>query len=133
MGKKDNLQYCDRSLFISPIYYALCTNEKSYHNECKRVGILKKYRNDFISNNKSDATVHYFETKGKTICFVCIDKEKVKKEKTSDVEIYGLLIHEAVHIWQEIKLNIGENNPSQEFEAYSIQCIAQQLIQAYNA
>lgn len=43
------------------------------------------------------------------------------------IEIYGLLLHEAVHIWQKIKKLMGEKKPSVEFEAYSIQCIAQDL------
>ncbi|MCO8044983.1 hypothetical protein NI467_06380 [Acinetobacter bohemicus] len=47
-------------------------------------------------------------------------------ERTS-VEIHGLLLHEAVHVWQRIKQRMGESNPSTEFEAYSIQSIAQDL------
>lgn len=47
-------------------------------------------------------------------------------ERTS-VEIHGLLLHEAVHVWQRIKKRMGESNPSTEFEAYSIQSIAQDL------
>lgn len=47
------------------------------------------------------------------------------------IEIYGLLLHEAVHIWQRIKLRMGEEHPSKEFEAYSIQHIAQDLFYMY--
>ena len=42
-------------------------------------------------------------------------------------QIHGLLLHEAVHIWQRIKTLMGEKEPSIEFEAYSIQRIAQDL------
>lgn len=42
-----------------------------------------------------------------------------------------MLTHEAVHIWQEIKLQLGEKEPSYEFEAYSIQNISQNLMEAY--
>lgn len=47
------------------------------------------------------------------------------------LQIHGLLLHEAVHIWQELKIKMGEENPSNEFEAYSIQAIAQDLFEMY--
>ncbi|MDC5485845.1 hypothetical protein NRA67_18900, partial [Acinetobacter baumannii] len=47
------------------------------------------------------------------------------------IEIYGLLLHEAVHIWQKVKKLMGEKEPSSEFEAYSIQAIAQDLFKMY--
>lgn len=51
--------------------------------------------------------------------------------KRTPVETYGLLLHEAVHIWQRVKQRMGESNPSTEFEAYSIQSIAQDLFAMY--
>ncbi|HCI7193934.1 hypothetical protein RKQ56_14815 [Acinetobacter baumannii] len=47
------------------------------------------------------------------------------------IEIYGLLLHEAVHVWQKVKKLMGEKEPSSEFEAYSIQTIAQDLFKMY--
>jgi len=44
---------------------------------------------------------------------------------------HGLLLHEAVHIWQELKEKMGEDKPSVEFEAYSIQALAQDLFDLY--
>lgn len=49
----------------------------------------------------------------------------------SAIEIYGLLLHESVHIWQKIRERMGEKKPSSEFEAYSIQSIAQDLFYAF--
>ena len=49
----------------------------------------------------------------------------------SDVDLIfkqGLVIHECVHIWQEIKEIMNEKNPSSEFEAYSVQCISQDML-----
>lgn len=47
------------------------------------------------------------------------------------IQVYGLLLHEAVHIWQIVKRRMGEREPSVEFEAYSIQAIAQDLFEMY--
>lgn len=47
------------------------------------------------------------------------------------IEIHGLLLHEAVHIWQRIRQRMNEKEPSSEFEAYSIQSIAQDLFAMY--
>lgn len=49
----------------------------------------------------------------------------------SAIEIYGLLLHESVHIWQKVRERMGEKAPSSEFEAYSIQSIAQDLFYAF--
>ncbi|MBC6819573.1 hypothetical protein CKK01_19100, partial [Acinetobacter baumannii] len=49
------------------------------------------------------------------------------------IEIYGLLLHEAVHVWQKVKKLMGEKEPSSEFEAYSIQAIAQDLFEMFEA
>lgn len=40
-------------------------------------------------------------------------------------------MHEAVHIWQEMREKIGERFPSAEFEAYAIQRIAQNLMHSF--
>ncbi|MFP0263750.1 hypothetical protein [Acinetobacter pittii] len=47
------------------------------------------------------------------------------------IEVYGLLLHEAVHVWQKVRKLMGEKEPSSEFEAYSIQAIAQHLFEMY--
>lgn len=49
------------------------------------------------------------------------------------IEVYGLLLHESVHVWQRIRKLMGEREPSSEFEAYSIQAIAQDLFEMYQA
>lgn len=49
------------------------------------------------------------------------------------LQVYGLLLHEAVHVWQIVKRRMGEREPSVEFEAYSIQAIAQDLFEMFEA
>lgn len=52
-------------------------------------------------------------------------------KKRAIEQVYGLLVHEAVHVWQRIMEYIGESKPSDEFMAYGIQAIAQELMFAY--
>ena len=48
-----------------------------------------------------------------------------------DSETCGLIVHEAVHVWQAICEAMGEEQPSTEFEAYSLQAITQCLLEDY--
>jgi hypothetical protein len=101
--------------------------EKEFHKEMKRLGVLKDQYPQFLSTTHADATCHFFDrADGGKCAIVCMHKDGAK-EREKD-ECYGLLIHEAVHIWQACREVIGEKEPSTEFEAYSVQRIAQNLI-----
>ena len=107
---------------------ALVLSEAEYMAAMKHCGISKKNIGSWIKSDSADATVHILEKDNKQTFIVAL---RVNKKVTHD-QIVGLLVHEAVHIWQEFKRRIGENNPSDEFEAYSIQSISQRLISAYS-
>ncbi len=122
--------WCDRRLMTSPIYYGLCITEKTFHKELRRMQIPRDQWPPFILNDWSDATVHHFDgVGGKQCAIVCIRA----KQGRSGIQIAALLVHEAVHIWQAIRESMGEKEPSSEFEAYSIQCIAQELMEAFTS
>lgn len=105
--------------FFSPfghIQYALIRDLK----DVKKLGLKKKMitlgcdanaTSVFMSNNGIHAAVVYFPV-----------------QELSDAEKYSLIAHEATHVWQEIAEIMGENNPSSEFEAYSIGDICLNLI-----
>jgi len=126
-GKKP--KWICRAIVESPYHIGLCINEASYLTELKRLKVPLKNQEPWIPSN-ANACVHFFEQK-KTkslLALVCIENRK-NKDPNGTV---GLLIHEAVHIWQHIAEEIRETKPSDEFEAYSIQAIAQRLIAAYS-
>jgi hypothetical protein len=122
---KKGAQWIDRTLLESPYCIGLCQSETQYKHELKRLKINYNC-GEWIPDDK-DANVSEF-IRGNEKCYVV--SIRVKKD-TQHIEVIGLLIHEAVHVWQKIRDTIGEESPSPEFEAYSIQRIAQNLIDAY--
>ena len=82
----------------------------------------------YLSSARADATAHFFDNQsGDSVAVVALGDTTGR----SGVEIAGLLVHEAVHIWQTHRENIGETRPGQEQEAYAVQCIAQELMSEY--
>lgn len=82
----------------------------------------------WLKTSHTDATAHYLNNpKGEQVCIVALGPH----EGRNPIEVAGLLIHEAVHVWQQYALRIGEERPGDEQEAYAIQCIAQELMAEY--
>ena len=123
------LKWIDRTLVIGSHYVALCTTEKLYKKALKHLRIPKKDQSDFLMKWHSNATAHYFENRGNKSCSVVVCLGSTEGATTG--QVFGLLTHEAVHVWQQIKESIGEHSPSHEFEAYAIQNIAQGLFLEY--
>ncbi|MCX5818441.1 MAG: hypothetical protein NT047_00785 [Deltaproteobacteria bacterium] len=73
---------------------------------------------------------HFFEQKASHYLCAIVYIPPAGDENPNAV--IGLLVHEAVHVWQHICEELNENEPSVEFEAYSIQLLSQRLIAAYS-
>lgn len=101
--------------YVTPfehIRYTLCRTEK----QIKKLGYKP-------TEYKTPAVVAFYDEKnGQTSAIVLL-----RKNNHSLWQKHALLAHEAVHIWQELKKLMNEKEPSKEFEAYSIQRIAQDL------
>ena len=119
--------WIDRDLIVGP-YIALVQSEKQFHAAMSHCQIPKADHDDWIKTPTANATMHWFNNPAGEQC--CIVALRMKKG-ISLIQVYGLLVHEAVHIWQAFRERIGEDNPSKEFEAYSIQAISQRLMAAY--
>lgn len=120
------MKWCSRTLVSNPYHLGLCLSEKKFAKELKRMGITEPQ--PFVRSHTANATAHYFIDGRGGYSIIVTMRDYKGKDK---IAIYGLLLHEAVHVWQEIKEHIGEREPSREFEAYSIQMIAQQLMWAF--
>jgi len=64
------------------------------------------------------------------LCAV-VSVSKASQERCNSIELVGLLIHEAVHVWQRYAEDMGETSPGTEQEAYAIQGISQELLDEY--
>ena len=121
------MKWLDRSLVQSPLCYGVCFTEADFHKELAKMKVSPADWPEFISPS-ANATVHHFLTTDEVdeCCIVCIKKTKLPVH-----QVTALLSHEAVHVWQAIRRNIGEHEPSDEFEAYAVQSIVHNLVQAY--
>ena len=118
------MEWLNRSVVVPNVYYALCVDKKTFYKELKNRKIEHKQK--FISFGKG-ATVHIFEdNKDNTICIVCINPTK-----SPGIKEYALLVHEAMHIWEEVMKDLSEKFPSSEFAAYTIQTISHSLMKSY--
>lgn len=114
----------DRALVVCPIRYALCVSRKQYRATLKHFGLLDAADPAAWVNDGKGASTHHFDNR---VSIVCVADWKGREMS----QIAGLLVHEAVHIWQEVRATLGEDRPSMEFEAYAIQGIAQELIEMF--
>jgi hypothetical protein len=124
---KSKVTWCSVALFKSPYSYGVCTTPERFAHEMKRLNV--KSPPPFLTSANAHATTHYFTTGDDNSAIVTIGK----LDGRLMVEVIGLLAHEATHIWQTVCEHVGEKAPSAEFEAYAIQWITQQLVEALSS
>lgn len=122
-------QWLDRALLINPFHLTVCTSAEMFGKELKRCKIPKHLRPAFL-NPGAHAMIHTFEhVDGKALAFICLDKRSAKRHTTA--QVFALLTHEVVHLWQKIKENYGESVPGSECEAYAIQNMVQTVFDEF--
>lgn len=101
--------------------YKLVTSQKEFQSLLNSL----KIGADAYCDEGALAQTYYYRDSG--VCLVCL------KEGLSlpEVDVFGLLVHEAVHVWQFHCEYIGEDKPGNETEAYAIQKLAVELMRAY--
>lgn len=79
-------------------------------------------------NRTANATTHFAKHEdGDQAAIVCIEV----KPQYDGAQIAALLVHEAVHIWQQWCEMYGERSPASEQQAYGIQFLSSELFYAY--
>lgn len=105
-------------------FLTLVTSEEEYRAVLAYLKVPLERANVWVSE-KADATTHHYHNGDGDVCAIVTFKPD---PKMTGVQVAALLVHEAVHVFQEFCARIGESAPSREFEAYSIQSIAQTLM-----
>jgi hypothetical protein len=107
-------------------YLALCLTEKAFKAAARHCGVDSP--GEWMDESRHKAVVHTWETRSKLICVVCLSPEAVGADP---IQVAAALVHESVHIFQRLCDSIGEKEPSREFEAYSIERIAERLMRDF--
>lgn len=121
------IDWLERSLITGP-YMCLVLSEEAYHQALDDLEAPKEGRGPWITSARANATVHWRDHHDGALATIICFKAR---EGFSPIGIAGLLVHEAVHVWQQWCESVGEDSPSHEFEAYAIQTLAQRLLQSY--
>lgn len=121
-------EWLDRGFVYGP-YYTLCLTTKDFHAACAHLKLAPKLIPSMMKSSTSGATTSFFnDEEGKQCAIVTLGDWKDK----TGIQIAGMLCHEAVHIFQAWCDRVGEVSPSDEFEAWSIQWLSQQLMWEFN-
>ncbi len=117
------LKWLDRRIAHPGPYLTLCLTEVEYLQAMKHCRIPNP--GPWVSRPQAQATTHHLQNgSGEQVVVVCMRDW----EGRDPIEVAGLLVHEAVHAWQEYAAQIGEHAPGAEQEAYAVQAIAQELM-----
>lgn len=108
-----------------PVSIAFCPSEKAWNKTMKKMNIQSP--NPYPKN---DACVSYFQAHGGHVSAIITVSSRFGK-KTCPVSLTGLIIHEVTHVWQKVLENMGETKASSEMEAYGMQFISLQVMDAF--
>lgn len=123
MLKRNKAKWLNRRISPHGPYLTLCMSESEYLQAARHIKI--KSPDSWMSNDHCNATAHAFSmADGSLACIVCLRGW----EDYNLTETIGLLVHEAVHVWQRWCDYYGEEKPAVEQEAYAVQSISQELI-----
>lgn len=122
-------RWADPCVLQAQLWYTVVTTEKMFQREMRKMGYSKEMTRDTNWLAGGGACVQKFDNAaddGRHVLLVSI-----KPIPSDPTQVMGLLVHEAVHVWEHILEALGEKQPSSEMQAYGIQGIFLQLFQEY--
>lgn len=116
-------RWLDRRIAAPGPYLALVFSQEEYERAMRHCRI--KDPGSWLKTTHAHATTNFCRNpRGQSVAIVSLSDWQGR----DPIEVAGLLVHEAVHVWQEYVNNIGEQYPGHEQEAYGVQAIAQELM-----
>lgn len=122
---KTKTRWLDRRVAKPAPYLILCLTEEEQRHALRG---MTKSNIEFPATGAVCTTLHHEKTD--ELCAIVAVSQHSQKNCNA-MEMAGLLIHEAVHIWQRYATDMGETNPGSEQEAYAIQALSQSLLAEY--
>lgn len=120
-----NFKWLDRDIAPQGPNMILCLTAEDLKEVCDTLpdlGVLEW-------PTRSDARVYHVSAPDREeLEIVCVSRWQGR----DPIVVAGLLVHEAVRIWQAYKRSIGEDAPGDEQEAYGIQYISQTLMEEFS-
>ena len=118
-------RWLDRRVAKPGPFLTLCLSQEELTHALR--GMTKEHVEFPISGAVCTTLTH---DKTNELCAI-VSVSKHSQENCNAIEMAGLLVHEAVHVWQEHAKWMNEHNPATEQEAYAIQGISQELMAEY--
>lgn len=123
-------RWADSCILNSQLHYTVCTTERMFRQEMRNMGYSKEMIRDTHWLAGAGGCVRKFDNAaddGRDILLVCL-----KPIPDNPAQMVGLIVHEAVHVFQYILQALGEKEPSSEMEAYGIQAVFLNLMEEYS-
>lgn len=120
-----NTKWLDRRVAKPGPFLCLCLTPEELKHTSKK---LTQWPLEFP---EWGARAYQFVKDGTNKICVIIALAEDSQKNNSPIEIAGMLVHEAVHVWQYYAEKMGEVKPGDEQEAYAIQAISQELMAEY--
>ncbi|MBB5040816.1 hypothetical protein [Shinella fusca] len=123
MATTDKVVWLDQGW--QPVAIGFCPSEAAWDREAKRWNISADYPS--IAGWGGHTALFNNSTTHQNIILVTVGRGSERDA----MEVISTIVHEAVHVWQFVRQVIGEDNPGIEMEAYAIQNITENLVDAY--
>lgn len=122
---QDSYRWLGREVAYDGPHVTLVLNEEDYLSAMAHCKVSNP--SEWIVGDASSATAHWLQHPTDGLCAVVALQVTTQKR----IQIYALLVHEAVHVAQAYFEHIGEHSPAKEQQAYAIQLISQNLMFEY--
>lgn len=123
---KPRIHYLNMGPF--PVFVGFTTSPADFHHEMKRLDVADP-PSSHLGRESANATTHYLTSpNNKLTCIIVMPPHK--RNGATREQYASLLAHEALHVVQEMRSELNQNEPfCRETESYLVQQIVQECLQ----